>query len=159
MLDVAGYEGHYKISSCGEVYSIKRGFKKMSTPVDSGGYKRLGLSIKGKVTHHLVHRLVAEAFIPNPNNLPQVNHINGVKTDNRVENLEWCTRSYNVKHAFANSLSNAAGSNNPRAKITEDDVRYIRSCEGLTQESIAKQLDISRSLVGQILRKEVWKNV
>ena len=63
-----------------------------------GGYLRLPLTINNKAKSYLVHRLVALAFIPNPNNYPEVNHKNEDKTDNRVENLEWCDRSYNINY-------------------------------------------------------------
>ena len=68
------------------------------------GYYRVELRKKGKRFYLLVHRLVAENFIPNFDNKLQVNHINGNRFDNRVENLEWCTQSYNIKHAYESGL-------------------------------------------------------
>lgn len=73
-------------------------------PHKKDGYVRFNFKYKGAHQCKTLHRAVAEAFIPNPNNLPQINHINGDKTDNRVENLEWCTASENQKHALANGL-------------------------------------------------------
>lgn len=68
------------------------------------GYYQVDLKVEKKRHPRQVHRLVAEAFIPNPNNYPQVNHINGIKNDNRVENLEWCTNSMNQIHAYRTGL-------------------------------------------------------
>ena len=90
---VVGYEGLYEVSNFGRVFSMhtNRVIKNRLT----GRYLQVSLSKNGKVIQPLVHRLVAEAFISNPDNLPCVNHKNEDKTDNRVENLEWCTWEYN----------------------------------------------------------------
>lgn len=108
--DVVGFEGLYKVSSLGRVYSVPRerisksghrnvvygGFLSLQTI--KKGYLRIGLSKDDKHYNFLVHRLVAMAFIPNPNNYPQINHKNSDKSDNRVENLEWCTNEYNYHY-------------------------------------------------------------
>lgn len=92
---IKGYENLYEVSNKGNVRSIKR--KMLLKPFDNGlGYLRVWLYKKNKRELFYIHRLVAETFIPNPNNLPEVNHINEDKTDNRVENLEYCDRMYNV---------------------------------------------------------------
>lgn len=85
---------NYVVSNSGEIFSLKRN-KTLKPYKTSKGYLQVRLE-GGKAFH--VHRLVAEAFIPNPDNLPQVNHINEDKTDNRVENLEWCNQSQNMQH-------------------------------------------------------------
>ena len=97
--DIPGYEGLYAVTTTGEVFSYPKGNKKprwLKSYITSYGYSGLSLTAKQK----LVHRLVAIAFIPNPDNKPQINHINGIKTDNHVSNLEWVTNSENVLHSF-----------------------------------------------------------
>lgn len=110
--DIKGYEGLYQISSKGQVKSLARpckGFgdyyakeriKKISR--DGVGYCRVALSKNGKKKHILVHRLVAKAFIPNPDNLPEVNHKDENKENNYVDNLEWCTPKYNSNYGNRN---------------------------------------------------------
>lgn len=105
-----GHEGLYEINKDGEIKTInnlksinsslgKRGTIILS-PSKTGRYLRIGLSKEGKRKYHLVHRLIAFTFIPNPDNKPHINHINGIKKDNSIGNLEWCTQSENVKHGF-----------------------------------------------------------
>lgn len=110
--DIKGYEGHYQISNLGRVKSLyfknRQGKifreKILKQNFDNMGYLFVGLSNNGTLKTTKIHRLVAETFIDNPNNYKTINHINGVKTDNRVENLEWCTQKYNVQQAYKNGL-------------------------------------------------------
>lgn len=101
--DVRGYEGLYKVSDDGEVYSLhKKGFNglyKMKKEVDVCGYYRVALCKNGKHIRKRVSRLVAEAFIPNPDNKEIVNHIDYDRKNNNVRNLEWCTQKENVIHS------------------------------------------------------------
>lgn len=94
--DIKNYEGLYQVSNLGRVKSLWYGKERILKPgMNNYGYLRVPLRKNDKRILYLVHRLVAQAFIPNPDNLPEVNHINEVKTDNRVENLEFCDRKYN----------------------------------------------------------------
>ena len=127
---VAGYEGFYEVADTGEVFSLDRittgkhgtqkiagkQLKTMTHP--SHGYSVVNLAKNGKVRQYRVHILVAKAFIPNLENKPTVNHISGVKSDNRVENLEWASSQEQMTHAAAKGLT-ASGERNGSAKITE----------------------------------------
>lgn len=129
--DVLGYEGLYNVSEDGLFLSKRRGGTKgysewnlIKTIEKPDGYCNVILSKNGKHATFRVHRIVALAFIPNPNNLPEVNHKNGVRNDNRVENLEWVTRSENVLHSFAvlnkvNSFKGKKHTDETKQKIRE----------------------------------------
>ena len=108
--DIKGYEGYYQISNLGRIKSLPRDVgsnrcKKetiMKTSIDKDGYEHLVLCKDGKQKHFRVNRLVAQAFIPNPNNYPVVNHKDENKTNNDVKNLEWCTNEYNHNYGTRN---------------------------------------------------------
>ena len=93
------FDNRYIIYSDGTIWSNIRN-KFLKPHKNNVGYQMVSVSINRIITKKTIHRLVAESFIPNPDNLPQVNHINGIKTDNRVENLEWCTNRFNTNHRY-----------------------------------------------------------
>lgn len=113
--DIKGYEGLYQVSNLGRVKSLKRYEKsgqktrlrseKILKQNNAMGYNYVILSKCSKLKSYRIHRLVAETFISNLQQLPQVNHIDGNKTNNCVDNLEWCTASYNIKEAYRLNLS------------------------------------------------------
>ena len=96
--DIEGYEGLYQISNYGRVKSLKYGKERILKTVENNGYQHVLLFKNGKGKWFYVHRLVAMVFIPNPDNLTEINHISEIKNDNRVVNLEWCDRKYNVNY-------------------------------------------------------------
>jgi hypothetical protein len=98
--DIPGYEGLYKVSNLGNVFSLRSERCLAQHPV-KGGYLLVPLALGGKRRFWLVHRLVAMAFIPNPDNLPEVNHKDENTTNNHEKNLEWCTRKYNANYGTA----------------------------------------------------------
>lgn len=170
--DVKGYEGLYEVSSLGRVRSIERKVKhwrgglrikkaKIKQPFKSNcGYVMVGIYKDGTQTNFLVHRLVGKAFIPNPENKEQVNHINGIKTDNRVENLEWNTRSENINHADRNNLRVLKGTNNAGAKLTELQVIQIRNIGNAKSiEEISKSFNVGINCIKKILKRETWNHI
>lgn len=109
---IEGFNGNYFVSNIGNVYSKANGEFELKNTFDSHGYRRVKLWCNGKSKNFLIHRLVAQYFIKNPNNLETVDHINGDKKDNRKENLRWMTHEYN-------SARN-------KTHLTDAEVRYIR---------------------------------
>ena len=111
--DIKGYEGLYQVSNYGRVKSLEKidlkGYhrreKILITSCGSDGYCQVGLTKKNIRKMYKAHRLVAEAFIPNPENKPQINHIDGDKTNNVMKNLEWVTREENMQHAYKIGLT------------------------------------------------------
>lgn len=97
---VPGYEGLYEVSNMGNVRNVRRNTL-LRLSKTNYGYIRVGLCKNGISTGFQVHRLVAQAFIPNPDNLPQINHLDEDKTNNNVDNLEWCTAKYNINYGTA----------------------------------------------------------
>ena len=99
---IIGYEGLYEVSNLGNVKSLSndktRKEKLLSSGIDKDGYLQVGLYKNGKQKRYFIHRLVAQAFLPNPFNLPEVNHKDEDKSNNNVDNLEWCDRKYNVNY-------------------------------------------------------------
>lgn len=104
MRDIPGYEGKYAVTPSGNIYSHRYKRCKAQVPHRKGYMSVVLVDAKGKHRGHLVHRLVAQAYVPNPHNKPFVNHKNGDKTSNHPRNLEWVTRSENMRHAFRTGL-------------------------------------------------------
>jgi len=112
-VDIPGYEGYYKITPDGSVHSVRKnrwlkpGFRNRISRNGKKGntVKQVHLSVKPEgMKCYNIGRLVALSFIPNPNNYPQINHIDGDSSNNTIENIEWCTQSQNIKHAYDNEL-------------------------------------------------------
>lgn len=150
------YKENYEVTMDGQVFSyLSNKWMKQSTSVY--GYKFL--NIKGP---KLVHRLVAICYLPNPNHLPFINHIDGDKTNNCVENLEWCTNSENMKHAWMSGLMKK-GEEHGGSKFSEEQVhevcRYLQ--EGLSANEVSSKCSfyISRNRVLDIRARRTWKDI
>ena len=153
--DIKGYEGYYQISNLGRVKSligwsgnkyIKRE-KILALYKNQAGYYTVKLQIKNKRKGFRIHRLIAEAFIPNPNNKPEVNHINAIRDDNRIENLEWVTHAENMQHAWKLGTKN-----NDTIKRKIKCVETGEKFESVSQ--CAKQLDLNRGNISASLSND-----
>ena len=145
MKDVVGYEGLYAVTSCGKVYSYKN--KKFLKPkCDGHGYLRVGLYKDGHQKWYMVHRLVAMAYIPNTDNLPQINHKDENKENNCLQNLEWCDASYNINYGTRNKKV----SNSKKIPILQYDLNgnFIREWPSATDVGLEVQSHICDCLKG-----------
>lgn len=141
--DIAGYEGLYQINNYGDVKSLNYGNtkkEKILKPHNNDGYYDVTLYKHGKHKQYKIHRLVAQNFIPNPKNKPQVNHKDGNKINNNVNNLEWVTNSENIKHAFKTNLHKKYyGSDHNNAKKIKQytlEGKFIKEWGSIVEASI-----------------------
>lgn len=158
----------YMVSKCGKVLSLKKGYPVLLKPnTDKNGYKTQTLTKNMTPKTLKIHRLVAMTFIPNINSYPVVNHINTIKDDNRVENLEWCTNKQNYHHSknihgfdFYNPLK-WSGEKHGRSKLKPNDVLNIRklSDRGVAISSISDAFKISYAQVKRIIKRENWDHI
>lgn len=153
--DIPGYEGIYQISDCGRVKSISKGII-LKPRVNRKGYLLVGLSKRNKREMVQVHRIIAHVFIPNPDNLPQVNHKDENKTNNHASNLEWCTNEYNCNYGTHNkrmaaTLTNRMDLSKPVLQMLKDG-RIIKKYPSIHQA--ARETGVNCGNIGVVCKGE-----
>lgn len=179
--DVPNYEGHYQVSDLGRLKGLDRilkfdsfRYKKWKGKILKGnickkkGYIKCCFLKNGNKFYSSVHIIVAKAFILNPLNLPEVNHIGkypdgreGNKLDNRAISLEWCTRKQNMIHAKENGLLNEVkkGEESNFSKLTEKEVLEIREEKTLNGKQLSTKYNVTPGLISMILNNKIWNHI
>jgi len=174
--DAKGYKDLYQVSNMGRVrsldkilkagirnnpFTLRKG-KVLKPQKDVNGYLICCLTKNGAKSKR-IHRLAIEAFIPKVEGKKYCNHKNGIKTDNRADNLEWCTLSENVKHAYKLGLMSMQGEKHSQCKLNNKKVRVIKHLKNinpnLTQAAIGKLFEVDQSLICRILSNNQWDHV
>ena len=170
--DIPGFVGIYKVSSLCGLKSIPRHIKykdgrsfftdgkRLSVWIGNHGYYCAALRKEGKTHRVLLHRLVAMAFIPNPENKRCINHIDGNKTNNSISNLEWCTHSENLFHGYKIGLT-PKGEDHHNSKLTDAQVLEIRGAikMGITQRNLATEYRVCQKVIWSIATRKSWKHI
>lgn len=172
---IKGYEDLYEVSNMGSVKVLPRvqshwaggtmthKSKILKLTKCKTGYLMIYLSKNKKRNYHAVHRLVAINFLENNKNLPEVNHKDGVKTNNIVSNLEWCDRKYNNRHAIETGLLvHVKGEQHGNSVLTNEDVLKIReiySTGTLSQEKIGVMFGVGDTAICKIISGKAWKHI
>lgn len=168
--DIQGYENFYQVSNLGRIKSLKRFTKTkrvsekiLRQSLRKTGYLQVKLCNKGSTYHPVVNRLVAEAFLEKPNYKYVTNHINNIRDDNQLKNLELMSQSENIRYSYKQNRSNQSGEKNNNAKISEELVKKIRDYfsnnKHLSQKEIAKHFSLKREHVKDIITYKTWKNI
>lgn len=172
-VDIPNFESYYQINQLGQVRSkerivsrkvgkdyIRPSKKLTPTLKKTNGYYVINFTINGKSKQQYIHRLLALTFLDNPNNYQFINHKNGIKTDNSLKNLEWCTNKQNCIHASKNNLI-PKGQNKYNSKLKDYQVRIIkkRLKNGESCANICKDFNVSNKVISEIKKGKNWKHI
>jgi len=161
---IPGYEGRYRINEEGHVDSCFFGtWRRRRTSITPTGYHNIALCLRAERREYRLARLVAELFIPNLEDKPEVNHIDGDKDNNHADNLEWMTHEENMAHAAANGLiPDRRGERNGRSALTAEQVKTMRRIYeegGKTQTQVGKMFGASPYRAHRVLRYKQWTHI
>jgi hypothetical protein len=167
--EISGSDGNYLVSNLGRVKSNSRTVRtyygnritneRIRKPQNhNNGY--LFVALPKPIGQKLIHRLVANEFLTNEHKKEFVNHINGIKTDNRVDNLEWVTRIENEKHAFDTGLKKSYGEYSNSSKLKNWQVFYIKNCgKSIDSKILAQKFKVNRATIQRILNGKIWLHI
>lgn len=156
---IVGTNRKYKVSTLGRVKSLQGKNEKLMLPYTSKGYVRIKLVVNGRRRAFQMHQLVATAFIPNPQNKPEVNHIDGDKNNNTKKNLEWNTRSENMLHVYKTGLNSSVGENHHNSKLTQKNVDEIRTKyvpRKCTMKELGEMYGVRYGTISSIINNRTW---
>ena len=159
--DIKSFENLYQVSRQGDVWSIRKQ-RLLKPAIQTGGYLMVSLSRNGKGSSKLIHRLVVESFVGEIAIGMEVNHINGIKIDNRLENLEVVTHTQNVNHNYQRlGVQMPKGSHHWKSKLNEQDIIEILELakKGMTRTMIGCQFNVSRDAIDDIVNGRTWKHI
>lgn len=161
-------DNRFEISSCGRLRNVKTGHIYKPAILRTGYYSvRTSIGSDYRKIHIIIHKAVANTFLENVNNEPCVNHIDGNKLNNTVENLEWCSYSHNLSHAYETKLFNKdkiSSELNHNSKLTYEDIEYIRShyvrkSRKFSSYALAKKFNVSKTTILSIVKNKTWKHL
>jgi len=154
---------NYFVNEQGDVFSTKfNKVRKMKLLNHKGGYLQINISNNNQRKTILVHRLIAQTFIPNLENKREVNHKNGIKWDNRIDNLEWNTPKENMNHATLNGLNNSIGETHASSKLTEKqvlEIRHLYKIKKYNQRELAKMFGVCIPQISMIINNKRWNHI
>ena len=162
---VKGFERQYAVSNSGEIFSFTRNgnwtLRKLKPQINHNGYEKVTLITNNKRSYYFVHRIVADNFLDNPENKRTVNHVNAIKTDNLIKNLEWSTHSENAQHAVDNNLAHRAKGSEMSKVLKEDDILNIIKLRksGMTHKSIGIAVGRPATTIQSILNGRRWSHI
>ena len=174
--DIPGYEGRYQVSNLGQVKGLdyireasnglpfKVKGRILKTDIIHCGYHRVALSKNNKKKHFLVHRLVIESFVPNPDNKPEANHEDCNKNNNRFDNLDWTTKLENMRHAIKNgrrdNMPNVKGEEHYAARLNNLQVRVIKKClDEFKNVELSTYFNVRNYIISDIRIGRTWKHI
>jgi DNA-binding XRE family transcriptional regulator len=165
----------YEASSLGNIRSLDKIVPKWNAPfyrkrkgkilkksIGTNGYYYISMYKDKKQKSFKVARVIAQTFLNNPRNLPEVNHINSNRTDDRVQNLEWCNRSQNMKHAFDKGFACQKGEKNGYSKLSKKEVIEIKRLHSIgdyKQKELAKIFNISKTTIHNVIKGKTWSHL